>query len=282
LDYVPGPSHAFWTGFQQAVKTRYPQALTLGEITGSSADIATYAGRIDGAMNFPLAKMMRDVFAQRIQPLSAMFDLIAEQRRSFPQSLSQGTLLDNHDTHRFLWLADERLERLIVAAVCHLTLEGSPIVYYGTEVGLSQYDDAHKENAHARAPMLWGEDQNQELLNCYCSLITLRHQHTALRAGRLVVLPIHITVGSERSRFPADQQIGAYLRQDGHESIVVVINNSESECTVQIELAAVLGPQMRDQVNWQQVYPNAAEVVAEQSVLTVQVAALNAGILIAR
>jgi glycosidase len=46
------------------------------------------------------------------------------------------------------------MRRLKLAAVCHLTLDGTPIIYYGTEAGLSQAGDARDENAYARAHAL--------------------------------------------------------------------------------------------------------------------------------
>jgi len=45
-----------------------------------------------------------------------------------------------------------------------MTLPGTPVIYYGTEVGLSQRYDGVVENAEARLPMLWGATQNQDLL----------------------------------------------------------------------------------------------------------------------
>ena len=48
------------------------------------------------------------------------------------------SFLDNHDINRFLWIVDGGTRRLQLAALCQFTLPGPPIVYYGTEVGLSQ------------------------------------------------------------------------------------------------------------------------------------------------
>src|SRR5262249_42435736 len=65
LDHVHGPSHAFWAAFQRDIKQHFPQALTLGEVTETPEAIATYAGRLDGFMDFPLSGMLRRAFAQR-------------------------------------------------------------------------------------------------------------------------------------------------------------------------------------------------------------------------
>ncbi|HEX6122231.1 MAG TPA: alpha-amylase family glycosyl hydrolase, partial [Ktedonobacterales bacterium] len=69
LDYVTGPSRAFWTIFQREIKRDFPQALTLGEVTEPASELATYAGRMDAVMDFPLATHLREVFARRAEPL---------------------------------------------------------------------------------------------------------------------------------------------------------------------------------------------------------------------
>ena len=56
----------------------------------------------------------------------------------FDSLLVLPSFLDNHDMNRFLWIVDGDTRRLRLAALCQFTLPGPPIVYYGTEVGLSQ------------------------------------------------------------------------------------------------------------------------------------------------
>jgi cyclomaltodextrinase / maltogenic alpha-amylase / neopullulanase len=144
LDYVPGPTRAFWTVFQREIKQRFPQALTLGEITAPLSEIAAYAGRLDAFMDFPLARMLRRVFGYRKAPLVELLAFLDESAPHLPPRMGRATLLDNHDMHRFLWLACGNTAQLKLAAVCHMTLEGTPLIYYGTEVGLSQYNEVSK------------------------------------------------------------------------------------------------------------------------------------------
>lgn len=275
LDYVPGPSHTFWTAFQREVKGQFPEALTLGEITGSPEEIATYAGRVDGVMDFPLAKMLRDVFAQREKPLQTLLTSI-EQQATYPQSMSRATLLDNHDTHRFLWLAGGKRERLQLAAICHMTLDGSPIVYYGTEVGLSQYGDAHKENAYARAPMLWGEQQDRALFEHYRYLIALRHRYAALRYGQTKAVKVEVINGPE----DAEQQAGAYIRQIQDEAVLVIINNHENAITLRVDLTETLhDAQAIAKLFYLYPASDNQAITLEDGCITVQLAPLNAIVL---
>lgn len=237
LDYVPGPSYAFWTIFQQEIKTHYPQAITLGEITAPLAEIANYAGRVDAYMDFPLTRVFREVFARRTATVADLLTYLEQRQSELPTNMSRATLLDNHDMHRFLWLAHGSKARLKLAATCHLTLDGTPIIYYGTEVGLSQYDDAHKENAYARAPMLWGAQQDTELYEHYRRLLALRQSAPALRYGQTHTVPLQIiTPITEQDQ----QQVGAYLRSlDGH-YLLIILNNTDQELQLDIDLIPAL------------------------------------------
>ena len=235
LDYMPGPSHAFWTLFQQAIKTSTPNALTLGEITGPMDEIANYAGRVDAFMDFPLTRLLRQTFALRSLPLTTLLAQLDEHHA--PIGMSGATLLDNHDMHRFLWLADGKIERLKLAAVCHMTLAGTPIVYYGTEVGLSQYGDAHRENAYARAPMLWDERQDTALLALYRQIIALRITHTALRYGARINIELDVPGATDANN---RAQVGGYMRVLGQSYLLVFLNNNEQQLTVRLSLAKAL------------------------------------------
>ncbi|QBD82089.1 hypothetical protein EPA93_41375 [Ktedonosporobacter rubrisoli] len=274
LDYVAGPSHSFWTEFQEGLKERFPQALTLGEITASLTEIADYEGRLDAFMDFPLTGMLRKVFALREAPLTSLLSFLDERVASLPAHMERATLLDNHDMHRFLWLAHGQTERLKLAAVCHLTLDGTPIVYYGTEVGLSQYADASKENAYARAPMLWDEYQDTTLLAHYRRLIAIRQAYPALRTGTFRRLSVQL-VGTSAA---ADEQIGAYLRQSGEQYVLIALNNNELPVKMRIILPAEIAEATGTLCN---LLPSTrAEPTWQENLLELELAGLAAAILL--
>jgi glycosidase len=61
-----------------------------------------------------------------------------------------------------------------------MRLPGPPIIYYGTEVGLGQTRTVQEGMGlhFSRVPMLWGEDQDHELLAYYKALIRERGART--------------------------------------------------------------------------------------------------------
>lgn len=232
LDNVSGPTHAFWTVFQEGIKATNPDALTLGEVTGGIHDIASYAGRMDACMDFPLVKEMRRVFAQREATLDDLLTMLIQHAEDFPQLMARARLLDNHDMHRFLYLADDDTRRLKLALAFLLVLPGLPVIYYGDEVGLSQHDGPDHQDAYAREPMPWGADQRSDLLERARWLITRRRDTAALRRGRMARVPVSGVTG-DRS------QIGALLRWDEREAVILVCNNSEAPADFSIDLTTL-------------------------------------------
>jgi glycosidase len=83
------------------------------------------------------------------------------------------SFLDNHDMNRFLVVADGDRRRLKVAALVQFTLPGPPLIYYGTEVGLSQNRPLGRLE-EARLPMPPREQWDQELRDFYRALIQFR------------------------------------------------------------------------------------------------------------
>ena len=85
------------------------------------------------------------------------------------------SFLDNHDMNRFLLIAGGDRRRLKVAALVQFLMPGPPVIYYGTEIGLSQRRPVGPLE-EARLPMPTSDTWNCELRNFYRDLIRLRQQ----------------------------------------------------------------------------------------------------------
>jgi cyclomaltodextrinase / maltogenic alpha-amylase / neopullulanase len=135
-----------------------------------------------------------------------------------PKDFVWPSFLDNHDMNRFLWVVDGDTRRLRLAALCQFTLPYPPIVYYGTEVGVSQERDVRSADGsghpeEARLPMAWGDTQDGDLLRFYRALIGLRRATPRLWRG-------------ERRTVTADDATGlfAYRCTDGEDRADIVLN----------------------------------------------------------
>jgi cyclomaltodextrinase / maltogenic alpha-amylase / neopullulanase len=193
LDYANGPSHAFWSQFRAATRAVAPESVTFGEVVETPVLQRSYAGRMDGCLDFILMQALRQFFAfDTLQPSG--FDAFLRQHLTFfPADFVLPSFLDNHDMNRFAWVARGDLRRLKLAALCQFTLPHPPIMYYGSEVGLSQHDDVRAPGdrgglEQSRLPMPWGAGQHQALYRYYQQLIALRRAQPALWRGERITL----------------------------------------------------------------------------------------------
>jgi glycosidase len=129
--------------------------------------------------------------------------------------------------NRFLWVAHNNTQKLKLAALCQFTLTGAPVIYYGTEVGLSQSADVmqHGRAIHeeTRMPMLWGDQQDKDLFEFYRQLIQMRKNETVL-------------VNGQRKTVLETEEVLAYRRANDTEGILVIMNISERTAGVELEV----------------------------------------------
>jgi len=188
LDHAHGASHAFWSEFRTATRIISGESALIGEITDTPEAVLSFAGRMDGALDFQLAELLRKFFGYCSLPPSWFMRELDHHYLYFNGRMALPSFLDNHDMNRFLWLTGGNKTRLKLAALCQFTLPQPPIIYYGTEVGLGQRQvvGALEE---ARLPMPWGERQDHDLLDFYTRLIRFRRENTpSLASGRVVEL----------------------------------------------------------------------------------------------
>jgi len=136
----------------------------------------TYAGRLDGCLDFFVADALRRTFALGRWTEERLATFLARHYAFVPNSFVMPTFVDNHDMDRFLFLAGGDKGALRRAAAVQMRLPGPPVIYYGTEVGLSQPTSTREGmGLHlSRVPMAWGEAQDRELLAYYQALIQER------------------------------------------------------------------------------------------------------------
>jgi len=218
LDYANGPSHAFWSEFRAATCAVSVESVTLGEIVETPVLQRSYMGRLDGCLDFILMQAMRQFFAFGTLNVSAFDSFLQRHLAYFSNDYVLPSFLDNHDMNRFLWVVGGDTRRLMLAALCQFTLPHPPIIYYGTEVGLSQANDVRRPDGsgyaeESRSPMLWGAVQNAELRSFYKQLIALRRSAPAIWRGPRTTLTI-------------DDANGLYIYRcgTGQPSALVILN----------------------------------------------------------
>ncbi|MCP3740099.1 alpha-amylase family glycosyl hydrolase [Rossellomorea sp. BNER] len=218
LDHAKGPSYSYWVDFRHKVKEINPDAFIFGEVWDSREKINSYAGKLDGALDFGLSDTMVNVFAKD-QSMAELSHTIQANLATYPEEYLMVTFLDNHDKPRFLFEAGGDVEKLKLAAATQFTFPGVPTIYYGTEVGLSQSKDHNLvddwKDRYFREMMPWKEeDQNLELKAFYQDIIELRNNEIALRTGDFK--EIHVK-----------DDMYAFERFTDDKKLLVVVNKGE-------------------------------------------------------
>lgn len=199
LDHVIGPSHDFWRQFRQEIKEIFPQAVLIGEawmkgikfnelktlnikhkllkwLAGASPDflLKEYYGELDGVLDFRFQELIRNYIAEEKLSKKEFYNKLKSHYSYFPKDYFLPSFLDNHDMNRFLFDCKNKKEKLKCAAEIQFSIDQPVIIYYGTEIGVTQeksmWDYKMYGDLQARMPMNW-EKQDKKLFLFYKKLI---------------------------------------------------------------------------------------------------------------
>ncbi len=288
-------THAVLREFRRVIDREYGgDRVLLAEANQWPEDVRQYFGNGDEfhmAFHFPL--MPRIYMAVRLEERLPIVDILTHTP-AIPPSAQWCLFLRNHDEltlemvtneerafmyyayaqdpemklnlgirRRLAPLLDNDRRRIELLQSLLLTLPGSPIVYYGDEIGMG--DNVHLgDRAGVRTPMQWSPDRNagfstadehtlylpvitdpvhgyqtvnvaaqsrtpSSLLNTMKRLIAARRSSPAFGRGTMEFLR------------PRNQRILAYLRQHGRDTLLVVNNLASSSQAVELDLRALAG-----------------------------------------
>jgi maltose alpha-D-glucosyltransferase / alpha-amylase len=287
-------THAVLKRMRRELDEAYPNRMLLAEANQWPSDVRPYFGDGDEchmAFHFPL--MPRMFMAIRQEDRHAITEIL-NQTPDIPATAQWGLFLRNHDELTVEMITDEERDYMYTAyandpqmringgirrrlaplvensrrrvELLHtllFSLPGTPIVYYGDEIGMGDNIYLGDRNG-VRTPMQWSSDRNggfsradparlfappiqdpvygyqsinveaQErypfsLLNWMKRMIALRRQHPVFGRGSLEF------VGC------ANRKILAYLRRDDRETILVVANLSRDVQPAALDLAGFAG-----------------------------------------
>ena len=228
-------THDALHAFGDAIRRASPSAFTIGEMSEESAQILStyYPDQLDAYFAFGVAAGTMETARTGVAApfLSAVRDAVSH----LPVG-RWSPFLTNHDHVRVMTVLAGHRAKARIAASAMLMLPGLPFVYYGEEIGMR----GAKPDEQLRTPMQWSsvpgagftngtpwespqsdwavtnvqiqDGDAGSLLNHYRRLIHLRHEHSALNGGDLIV-------GSA-----SDPAIAAFVRRSPTETILVVLH----------------------------------------------------------
>ncbi|OGZ04867.1 MAG: hypothetical protein A3C93_03505 [Candidatus Lloydbacteria bacterium RIFCSPHIGHO2_02_FULL_54_17] len=182
LDHAPGPSDNFWQAFVKSVRTQYPDTVLFGEawtagirlrdvhtlrvgnrwwawLLGSETLMLHYRDTFDALLDFEFNRLVGQ-FGRGKCDKATLEKRLRCHYDKFPSSFLP-SFLDNHDMDRFLFTTGNDKERLRRAAVLQFLQPQPVIIYYGTEIGMSQQESKDAFTSYgdlvARQMMIWDE-----------------------------------------------------------------------------------------------------------------------------
>lgn len=287
-------THAYFRELRREIDRTYSGCILLAEANQWPEDVCAYFGAGDEfhmAFHFPL--MPRMFMALRREERRPLVDIL-NQTPSIADTCQWATFLRNHDEMTLAMVTDEERDYLFheyardprmrlnagirrrLAPLMEnkrrqiellysllLTLPGSPVIYYGDEIGMG--DNIHLGDRNGvRTPMQWSSDRNggfsraeaerlyfplirdtvysyetvnveaqlraeDSLLRWLRQLIAVRKQHRAFGRGSLEIL------------HPDNQHVLAYLRRSEEETLLFVHNLSHVAQPVELPLSECRG-----------------------------------------
>jgi alpha-amylase len=241
-------THAFLREYAAHIRSVAPNAFTVGEVwDGIDKMLPYYPDQLETYFAFDLSDSL--VAAARTGSAAPLMRRFVRFQREVPNG-RYSTFVRNHDQTRTVTAltpgaasATDAVARAKVAATLLLTLPGMPFVYYGEEIGMT----GDKPDELLRTPMQWSASANAgfttgrpwqalaanwqttnvtaqdtdaaSLLALHRKLINLRARTSALAAGDFV--PLTTSSGA----------VAAYLRRDGQNVALVVVNLGGSAAT---------------------------------------------------
>lgn len=222
LDVSNEVDHDFWREFRKVVKKLNSDALIVGEIWHDASPWLE-GDQYDSVMNYLFKDALYDFFAKRTIGVEIFDARLTKARMKYKDqaSYTMFNLIDSHDTERFLTSSLENEERLKLAALFQFTYIGMPMIYYGTEIGMTGYTDPD-----CRRTMIWDiKEQNQSLFNYYKRLITIRKANKPLTFGNFRTVIIDEI-----------NQIYGFSRSYNNENILIIINHSSRDQILKIPI----------------------------------------------
>jgi cyclomaltodextrinase len=254
-DAVKHVPNIFWRELTRRIKSEIEIPLgrkvyQVGETFGDDGLISSYVnnGQLSAQFNFNLSYSAVPVFLERDKSFTTFDYYLKRSFNSFGPYNLMGTIMDSHDKVRFMAYADGKIAMQGVdtrevawknpPTVDHassyrkaemylaylMTTPGLPVIYYGSEFGMTGADDPDNRRMMRFGNQLTGWEQ--DMLKVTRTIARLRNTHSAFRYGDFLTLH-------------ADDSSYAYMRSDLNERVLVALNKGETKQPVVLHVPPV-------------------------------------------
>lgn len=245
----------FWEWYMGELRALDPDIYCVGECWSGDSEVLEYYSAMN-CFNFTMAQAEGVVAtAAKGQAISKYTGYITSYQDKVQAKNPAGMImpfLSNHDMDRIAGaFITENHTRM--AANLYLLSPGSPVIYYGEELGMRGSRGGENTDANRRLAMLWGDDDlirdpvgstypadkqiaatvtdqmadEGSLYNYYCKLIAIRHKYPAIARGDYTALGW------------GEKNLDGFTITYEGEELILLHNTSTEEMTV--ELSKLLG-----------------------------------------
>jgi cyclomaltodextrinase / maltogenic alpha-amylase / neopullulanase len=211
----------FWEQARVELAQVKPDIILLAE--ASQPDLLTNAFNID--YSWPLLSTMDNVFVHKA-PASNIQRSWKESCAQFPKAALHMRIVDDHDTLRAV--TRYGFDKTLAASALMFTLDGVPLIYNGMETGDTNQSDGGA--LFQKSNISWSPKNHPELRCIYRDLIQLRHQYPAFCNSHVDWL-----------KNSDETNLVTFLRADGNDELLVVINVSDHPISGKVDLDGVDG-----------------------------------------
>jgi glycosidase len=254
-DAVKHVPNTFWRTLTRKLKEEielpgHKQIYQIGETFGSYSLVGSYVnnGQLNAQFNFEQYNTAQAVFIDSSRSFVDLNNEIKKGLDVFGALHLMGNIMDSHDKNRYMAYADGALDLSQWSAIelgwnnppevkkatsyekaelyyaYMFTVPGLPVIYYGSEFGMTGASDPDN-----RRMMRFGKELSEnekKMLGVVRGIVKVRSENSALRYGDYYPLF-------------AGRKTFAYCRSDFYERIIVVLNKAEEEEEINLNIPAV-------------------------------------------
>ena len=152
-------------------------------IKGNSSDylLKSYQGLLDGVLDFHGQQLIQNYSFNHEHSIKDIVNILNNHYNKFNSNYILPLFLDNHDMNRILFTCNNNKNILKKMAMIQFSIKQPIIIYYGTEIGMTQqqsiWNTCNHGDIYARQPMQWN-NIDEELFLFYQNLCHKRSRKT--------------------------------------------------------------------------------------------------------
>lgn len=236
----------FWEWYMSELEKIKPDIYCVGECWSGETEILDYYSAMN-CFNFAMsqAEGVAATAAKGNSSISKFTNYIESYQSKIIEKNPKGMVmpfLSNHDMDRIAgtFVTENNMR---MAANLYLLSPGSPVIYYGEEIGMRGSRGSESTDANRRLAMLWGDkdiirdpvgstypvdkqiqttvaeqiEDDGSLYNYYCKLLAIRHKYPAIARGNY------------NSVSCGQKNLGGFVIEYEGESLILLHNTSNTQ-----------------------------------------------------